>query len=900
MKFYFLLIIFLSTTLSLWAQSIELSRVTGYFENRPIIEIVQQLAKDQQLQLFIINDSLLSQTKSISLNKVLFDQALTELFKDTQLDYLIYRNFALIVGSRSRLNQSYSAEYYTRFEEIVSGAPADKETIVGNKGLLEPFGMVNLKGKVVDDLTGEEIVGASVVLGDSSSMTITNSSGEFHLQVPTGKQSLLIQYIGYDQLLIHLRVYSADFIEIGLGKNVLNLEEVTIEAVAEDVNIESVQVGVARVDLKGIDKIPVFMGEVDIEKVLLLQPGVSKVAEGSSGFNVRGGEVDQNLVMQDEGLLLNSSHALGFLSTFNPDMVQSVLLYKGTMPAYYGGRLASALDVRLRNGDFQRFRLKGGISPITGRLNIETPIRRDRSSLNFGIRYNYADLILKLGNSPDVRQSSSFFYDAQIRYAHKLNENNLLELSFYSSDDEFRFSKEFEFEYQTLMGQLSIKSQINERLFSNLSIVASEYRSSRSELNPGVASRLDNSVTYYKVKEHLTYNPSDRLKLDGGVSGIYYKVDPGSIVPTSEFSTVNPKDLENQQGLESVLFLQSEWAGSSNLSFTAGVRAVLYQNFGPKTVYQYSEGSPILIENIVDTIVYDNGKVIETYYSLEPRFSFRYRLNQTESIKGGYSRTVQYINQISNFTAPTPSSVWQLSNNHIEPTRAHNFSIGFFKNYKKNLWEASIEGYYRSMDDIIEYRDFADLNVNDHIETELASGKGRSYGLELSIKKKRGAFNGWISYTLSRTDRQVEEINNGDWYLSNLDKTHDISLIGIFEFNERHSLSINFNYATGRPTTAPIGSYLNENGLIIPVYSERNQLRIPDFHRLDISYTVGQGYNKSKRIKTSWSFSIYNLYGRKNPYSVFFVQKPFGFPTANRFTVLGSVFPSISFNIELQ
>ena len=831
---------------------------------------------------------------------MLLDQALTQLFKGTQLDYLIYRNFALIIGSRSTLNQSYSAEFYTRFEDIVSGVPEAEETIIGNKGLLQPFGIVNLTGKVIDDLTGEEIVGASVILGDSSSMTITSPSGEFHLQVPTGKQSLIVQYIGYDRLYINLRVYSDDNIEIDLGKNVFNLEEVTIEAVAEDANVESVQVGVTRVDLKGIDKIPVFMGEVDIEKILLLQPGVSKIAEGSSGFNVRGGEVDQNLVMQDEGLLLNSSHALGFLSTFNPDMVQSVLLYKGTMPAYYGGRLASALDVRIRNGDFQRFRLKAGISPITGRVNLETPIIKNRSSLNFGIRYNYADLVLKLGNTPDIRQSSSFFYDGQIRYAHKLNENNSLELSFYASDDEFRFSNEFGFDYQTLLGQLSLKSQINERLFSNLSIIASEYQSSRSELNPSVASRLDNSVTYYKVKEHLTYNLSDRIKLDGGVSSIFYKVDPGSIVPISEFSNVKPKTLENEQGLESALFMQSEWTGSSNLSFTAGVRAVLYQYLGPKTVYQYGEGLPTSIGNIVDTIVYDKGKVIETYYSLEPRFSFRYRLNPTESIKGGYSRTVQYINQISNFTAPTPSSVWQLSNTHIEPTRAHNFSIGFFKNYQKNLWETSIEGYYRSMDDIIEYKDFADLNVNDHIETELAAGRGRSYGLELSIKKKRGSFNGWISYTLSRTERQVEEINNGDWYLSNLDRTHDISMVGIFEINERHSFAINFNYATGRPTTAPISSYLNENGLIIPIYSDRNQLRIPDFHRLDISYTVGQGYNKSKKLKTSWSFSIYNLYGRKNPYSVFFVQKPFDFPTANRFSVLGSVFPSISFNIELQ
>ena len=434
------------------------------------------------------------------------------------------------------------------------------------------------------------------------------------------------------------------------------------------------------------------MGEVDIEKVLLLQPGVSKIAEGSSGFNVRGGEVDQNLVMQDEGFLLNSSHALGLLSTFNPDMVQSVQLYKGTMPAYYGGRLASALDVKIRNGDFQRFKLKAGISPITGRLNIETPVIKNKSSINIGARYSYADPVLKLGNTPDIRQSSSFFYDAQLRYAHKLNENNRLEFSFYSAFDEFRYSKDFGFDYQTLMGQLAYKSQISDKLFSNLSLVASEYKSARYELDPSLASQLNNSVNYYKIKEHLTFSASERLKLDGGVSAIYYDVDPGSIMPDSEISPVKAKDLEHEQGLESALFLQSEWSPSINWSFSLGLRGVLYQYRGPKTVFHYTEGLPISIDNIQDTLTFDKGQVIESYGSLEPRFSFRYRLNSSESIKGGYSRTVQYINQISNFTAPTPSSVWQLSTPYIEPTKAHNFSLGFFKNYRENLWETSIEG----------------------------------------------------------------------------------------------------------------------------------------------------------------------------------------------------------------
>ena len=861
-------------------------------------EIIRQLCEQNSIQLFISDESLVQRRITVAFDQVPLGEALEKVLEGTPAGYIAYRGYAVIVGPRSRLNQSYSGAYYTRFEQVVTQEVGENEVVIGSRDQVTPFGKVEISGVVVDDLSGEAIVGASLFLEDSSDMTITNADGEFRLSIPSGKQRLLIQSVGYDKTVIDLRVFSADQVEFELSKNVLSLEEVTIEAVSEDVNVSSAQIGVTRVDIKGIDKIPVFMGEVDIEKVLLLQPGVSKIAEGSAGFNVRGGEVDQNLVLMDEGFLMNSSHALGFLSTFNPDMVQSVELYKGTMPAYFGGRLASALDVRARNGDFQNFKLKAGISPITGRLNIETPVVKEKSSINAGFRYNYADLILKLGNTPDVRQSSSFFYDGQIRYAHKLNDNNTLELSFYVSNDEFRFSNDFGFDYQTLMGQVSLKSQINEKLFSKFTLVGSEYQSAREELDLNFESILDNSVVYYKAKEHLTYTPSDQVKFDGGLSVIRYEVDPGSIRPTTESSSIQSKQLEQEQSLESALFVQGEWNPSTQWSLSAGIRAVFYQYLGPQSVVQYN-GAPD-VENIIDTVFYEKGDIIESYNSLEPRFSFRYRINASESIKGGYSRTVQYINQISNFAAPTPSSIWQLSNTYVEPSRAHNFSLGFFKNYGNNLWETSVEGYYRAITDLIEYRDFADLNVNENIETELLTGIGRSYGLELSIKKKRGLFNGWISYTLSRTERQVDEINEGDWYLSNLDKTHDISLVGIFDLNERHSITINFNYATGRPTTAPIGSYLNENGLNIPIYSSRNEFRIPDFHRLDVSYRVGQGYNKSRRVKTSWIFSIYNLYGRKNPYSVFFTQKPFNFPAANRFAVLGSVLPSISFNIEFQ
>lgn len=881
-------------------QSADQIKVSGSFIDQPRRYILNKISENAGIRIYFKEDSILTQPISFSARDMSLKDALLNILKDTGWGYLIYRDYAVVIGPQFRLNQSYNPLYYSKLEEIISSIPGEEQLVIGNKDHLDPMGSAVITGSLVDDLSAEPLMGAVVYLSDSSGSTVTDQFGKFTIQSPTGIQTLTIQSLGYIKKDFPLMVYSDDHLELNLSKDVVNLDEVTIEAEAGDVNVESTQIGIAKLDLKDMQKIPVLMGEIDIERILLLQPGVSKIADGSSGFNVRGGEVDQNLILQDEGLLMNTSHALGFVSTFNADLIQSVSLYKGSMPAQYGGRLSSVLDVQMRNGNFQNLSLKAGISPVSSKLKLEFPLVKEKSSLNVGFRSTYADALLKLARSPDVRNSSAFFYDGQMRYAHKLNDRNNLEVSFYTSQDNFRFSDQFGFDYKTLLGQVALKSQIREKFFSQLSISASQYESSRKELRTNQASQLDNGVSYLKLKELVTYTYSDQVKLEGGISSIYYQVDPGSIMPTNTISVVSSKALEKEQALESALFLQSEWAHSPAFSVNAGVRMVLYHYLGPKTMFRYLEGQPVTLENLQDTLSFSSGTVIESYTSVEPRLSFRYRLNLSESIKAGYSRTAQFINQISNFDAPTPSSVWQLSNTHLQPLRAHNYSLGFFKNLNDNNWETSIEAYYRSISNQFDYKDFAEINVNEHLETELVTGRGRAYGLELSVKKQQGNFNGWLSYTLSRTERQIEGINHGNWYLSNLDKTHDVSLVGIFQIDERQTFTINFNYATGRPTTAPVGTYRNENGLIIPVYSQRNQLRIPDFHRLDIGYTVGQGYNRSRRVKTSWSFSVYNLYGRRNAYSVYFIQKPFDFPTANRFSVLGSIMPSISFNIEFK
>ena len=687
--------------------------------------------------------------------------------------------------------------------------------------------------------------------------------------------------------------------DISLNPKEIELDEVVVSAEAANSNVMSNRPGITRLDLATMQKLPALMGEVDVVQTLLMQAGVSSIGEGATGFNVRGGNVDQNLIMQDEGFVFNPSHALGFFSTFNPDLIGQVALYKGSVPAPFGGRLASVLDVNMRDGSFKRFRAKGGIGPVAGRISLEGPLKKDKTSFIVGARSSYSDWVLQRINLPEIQNSSAFFYDFNARLTHRFDDKNTLIVSGYAAEDEFVYNNEFGFAYKTLMGQLLYQKLFSETFFSRFSLTGSQYESTLQDLDGEDGSELHTGVSYVKLKELITYTPRREFRIEAGLSGIYYWVQPGEQNPLGENSLVIPGLTEREQGLETAVFGQLDWELSPFLSISAGFRMVLYQYLGPQTVQEYFQPESPDVNQVTGTTRYASGKNIASYTSPEPRFSLRYNLSDQLSLKLGYSRMAQFINQISNTASPAPNSVWQLSNTYIRPQRAHNFSVGLFQNIGQNLWETSLEVYYRSIDELFDYKDFAELNVNDHLETELLPGIGRAYGLELSLRKKRGFVNGWISYTLARTERQIEGINEGQWYPSNFDKRHDLSVITNLELNRRHSLTFNFSFSTGRPTTYPLSGYRLNNGLLIPDYSERNQVRIPNYHRLDMAYTFGKGFRRTAKVKTSWTISIYNVYGRRNPFSVFFTQRPFQRPVANRLAILGSAFPSLTLNFEI-
>lgn len=873
-------------------------------EEYSLTQALQELAGRYQVRFFYEKDQIQDIPVQAPAGPLALAEMLGGLLRKTKLGFLLYRDQAVIIGERRMLDEALSTGYYQALEQLrnsetrMPGPAADTIIVVGSRENLAADGQARLKGTLTNADTRQPVVGGTIYFPDLASGTTTDADGTFNIELPVGAHALRIQSIGYEELNRSLKVYDDGSLDLQLAPQSVELEQVIVEARAPDANIAGVQIGVNRLDIQVVRELPSFLGEADVVRSLLLQPGVSTVGEGATGFNVRGGAVDQNLIMQDEGFLFNSSHALGFFSTFNADMISEVSLFKGNIPAQYGGRLASVLDVELRDGSFEKFGMKGGLSPVTARLSIEQPVVKEKSSLIVGGRAAYSDWVLDLINNPDVQQSAASFYDINGRYTHRLDDRTRLSLSGYRAFDRFRFADQFGYEYSTDLGQLTLRNIFNEKLFSRFSLIYSRYESTEENLSGGDASRLNNDITYLKAKEQLTFTPGKGLSFEGGLSAIRYWVSPGAIAPAKEESTVADRSLEEEHGLETGVFAQLAWELSPALSLSGGLRFAWYAFLGPKTVFDYSSPLPDL-ESLSDTTRYSGGALIQAYHSLEPRLSFRYRFSPSAAVKAGYSRTAQFINQISNTAAPTPSSLWQLSTPYIEPQRSHNLAAGLFRNFGDNRWESSVEIYYRVIDALFDYRNFADLSVNPYLETELRAGRGRSYGLELSLQRTSGRISGWISYTLSRTERKVGDVNRNHWYPSNFDAPHDLSVVANIQFSKRHRLSLNFNFRSGRPVTAPISTYQFDSGLWVPNYSARNQLRIPDYHRLDLAYTFGEGFDKTKKFKTSWTVSVYNVYGRRNPFSVYFIQRPFNEPETKRLSVLGGVFPSVTFNFEV-
>ncbi len=750
-----------------------------------------------------------------------------------------------------------------------------------------------LSGSVTDAATGEDLIGVTIFDLESSSGSITNSYGFYSLSLPAGWYNIQYSYMGYTTAKHAIELSKNQSFNIELTPSQIALDAVTISAERRDKNITSAEMGVEKLNLRQIAIIPVLFGEKDVLKTIQLLPGISSSGEGSTGFNVRGGSMDQNLILLDEAPLYSASHLLGFFSVFNADALKGVTVYKGGIPAYYGGRASSVLDITMNNGNKKNFNITGGVGLISTRLTVEGPIIKDKMSFIVSGRRTYADIVAKAAFSDDVvpNDLSLYFYDLNAKLNYSINDKNRVFLSGYFGSDVFGFSDQIGTDWGNTTGTIRWNHLFNKKLFSNTSVLFSRYNYGFNAGQDGISIRLTSGIENLTVKEDFTWflNPNNTIKFGG--SSTFHTFKPGELESEGEldFDII----LREKSAYESAVYLQNEQKISTRFSANYGLRLSMFNQvqIDSGLIYEYGD------DNLPsDFTFYEAGEIIQTYLGFEPRFSLNYILGDKSSLKVSYNRMAQYLQLLSNSTSGNPTDVWLPSSNNIKPLYVHQVAAGYFRNFLDNNIETSAEVYYKRIQNVADYEDGANIFLNEFVEATILNGLGRSYGLELYVKKNYGDFSGWISYTLSRTENKIEGINDFNWYPVKYDKTHDISIVASYQLFPRISLSAVWVYATGNAVTFPSGKYVID-GLQIPYYTERNGYRMPHYHRIDASINI-KG-KKRKRFESNWDFSVYNAYNRHNAYLIDFRESETvpGATEAVKLSLFGIV-PSISYNFK--
>ena len=756
-----------------------------------------------------------------------------------------------------------------------------------------------ISGYVKDAANGEDLIGVTVYVQELKTGAVTNQYGFYSLTLPQDTYTLSFRYIGYASQQVVLDLSQSRSLNVQLQDESEQLQEVVVTAERPDANVASTDMSANSLEIKTISKMPALLGEVDIVRSIQQLPGVSSVGEGATGFNVRGGGIDQNLILLDDAPVYNSSHLFGFFSVFSPDAVKDVKLLKGGIPAQYGGRLSSLLDVRMKEGNAKNFSVSGGVGTISTRLTVEAPLVKDRSSFILTGRRSYADLFLKASSDPELKNNTLYFYDLTAKVNYKLDDKNTLYLSGYFGRDVAGFGDDFGTDWGNATGTLRWNRLISKRLFANFTGVASRYNYSLGIPDGAESFKWTSHIINYSGKTDFSWYLTPRNTINFGASAIRYRFQPGKISPGdgSIYTTIT---MDEQQALETALYADNEWTVSDKLSIQAGLRLSHFRYLGGTTVYDYV-GPDGDAKAPVNPQAYGKGETISHYTNPEPRFSLRYSLDGSSSVKLSYNRMAQYIHLISSTTAASPWDIWRPTTNNVKPELADQLALGYFRNFRHNTIETSAEVFYKNMQNQVDFIDGAEPLLNEHIEAELLYGQGRAYGLELFAKKNKGIFTGWVSYTLSKSERKIAGINNGEWYNAKYDRTHNLSVVAIYDLSSRWSLGGNFSYATGVATTFPNARY-EWGGLTVPHNTDeaRNNYRVPAYHRLDLSATLNGRKKPGQRWESNWVFSLYNVYGRRNAFTVYFRQNE-DVPNqteAVRFALFGSVIPAVTYNFK--
>jgi hypothetical protein len=882
-------------TLSTMAQSVLSHRMNGSEKGKTLRMVLTDLENSYPIHFYYLPDWIEGIKIEKSYEGFSLSYMLDELVKDTELTYIEWSAHSIVFVK--------DPEALIKTKEILTKATYEQKEIeriqLGSAVEGEQKKTARLKGKVISGKDSAPIAGATVSVSDLGIGELTNESGNFEISIPAGHHVLNVSYVGYEDKIIDLEIAGDAFLETSIFEISKLLDEVVVTDVAAN-RIATRKVGQLQISIKDVKRTPSFLGMTDIIKQVQTQTGVTTVSEASSGFNVRGGSVDQNLILFDGVPVFNTSHALGFFTAFNAEAIGNATFYKGGIPAEFGGRVSSVLDITTKEGGYDKWVGNGGIGLIASDLSLSGPIVKDTSSLTLSFRSSYSDWMLNLLKTKykDIADGSVFFYDGSFKYSHKLNPKSKLSVSGYTSYDNFKLVNDTTNQWRNVTFAAKYDHAINNNFYYSVTASLGHYDYKVIEEDLGSAFQLNYGINYPSIKIDFT-NEGKTHKIQYGMQSTYYQFSPGKLRPTSSESVIRTKEMQKETSLETAFFL-SDGFKLGRLSIDGGIRLSMYNRFGPGVVYSYAEDQPREVRNTTDSTFYNRASIIKTYLRPEPRLSLQYLLNKQSSLKFGYNHMYQYLHLISNTATITPVDIWQSSNTYFKPQRADQVSIGYFLNSKNEKYEFSLEGFYKKVNNLLDFKDGASLILNDQLETGLLSGIGKSYGIETMLNKLTGKFTWSMNYTYSRSLRKVggdEPINQGDWYPSNYDQPHILNINWRLELARKVFFTGFFTYHTGRPVSLPIGFY-DVNNVPVTDFSERNNFRISDYNRLDIALII-EGNNKRKKVwESSWAFSFYNVYARKNPYSVYFADSGGGTLIPYQLSLIGTIVPSVTYRFK--
>ena len=895
--FAFCFILLLNFTIS--AQPIQEKIINGKFQKTSLEQFFKTLEKEYGIHFYYRSEWIKTYVINQDFKDMPLIQALNLLFDRQPLTFKFFQNNSVVIFPKGSDGRS------------VSGADEPQVIVIGDPLNEGRYATALLKGKILDGKNSEPLAGAVVFHSQTGVGTTTNGSGNYEFELPTGDHTLQISFMGYEVLNQKIKLIENGRADFELFEETHNLEEVTITG--DGTKASKSQMSMIKVNSRIMKELPVMMGEADIIKSVIMMPGVQSVGEMSSGFNVRGGNTDQNLVLMDGAPVFNTSHMFGFFSMINPDAVQDVTLFKGGIPASYGERISSIMDVKLKDGNNENVKFYGGIGLINSRFTLEGPFaKKKKSTFLIGGRTTYSDWIMRQSKNAQFMNSVAHFYDINGTLNLVLGQNNTLKLMGYASNDVFNLNSNSLYTYGNIIGSANWKANISKKLISNLNLAYSKYDYKLEQKDVSVQEddyRLLTGLQYGSMKYILSWLPNEKHRVNTGLQTIGYKILPGEIRPAGSPTNVVPEKVANEQSIELGAFIDDDIDLSASTALNVGLRYARFMSMGPTTVLNYDPNQTINSGSVIDSTVFGAGQTAKMYHGIEPRLSMKFNLASNGSIRLSYQRIHQFMNQVSNTSVISPADFWKSSDAHIQPLISDQFAVGIFKTPQKGLFETSAEFYYKNLQNLLEYKNGAVLVMNHHVEADIINAKGYSYGLELFLKKNAGRLNGWVSYTYSRTMRKTdnafsdEVINGRKYYPSVYDKPHDLSTVMNYQISRRWRFSGNFVLSSGRPVTLPEQKYTFDGRQVV-YYSDRNKYRMPPYHRMDVSITLDENLRKKRMWKGSWTFSVYNFYGRKNPYSIFY-RKDASIQKVNKdqyaiykLSVIGVPVPSITYNFK--